>query len=340
MDYKVSVIVPVYNVEKYLSECLESIINQTLKDIEIICINDGSKDESKKILEKYQSADSRIIILNKANAGYGAACNCGLKLAKGEYIAIVEPDDYISSNMYEEMYNLASSEDADIVKSAYYEYRDGSNNSEKSITKINWSCDYSMPEEVCTIDDCPQFLYFHPSIWSCIYKKSFLNKNNISFVEPKGAGWADNPFQVKTLCSAEKILYTDNAYYYYRITNPESSSTVVNINNPFDRSDEIHRFLDKHNIKNENLLAHLYKREFGYIDIVLACITPDLINFAYNKIQALINRMDENIIKNNKFINDYEKQSFVNCRTKDGLIAKMREVKMRPDNIAVKAVIN
>lgn len=336
MDYKISVIVPVYNVENYLAECLDSIINQSLKDIEIICINDGSKDSSKKILEEYQYRDDRIIILNKFNAGYGAACNCGLKLANGEYIAIVEPDDFIDWKMYEELYNLAKSQDADIVKSAYYEYWDANNNSDEKIVKINWSDDYKMPDEKFKIEECPQLLYFHPSIWSCIYKNSFLRKNNINFVEPKGAGWADNPFQVKTLCLANKILYTDKAYYYYRISNPNSSSSVVNINNPFDRSDEVHNFLDSKNIKNENLLAHLYKREFGYIDIVLACITPDMVNFAYNKITNLLSRMDENIVYGNKYINTYEKQTFKNCRTKDGLLIKMKEV--RSGNIAVKAV--
>ena len=99
MDYKISVIVPVYNVENYLSQCMESIINQTLKDIEIICINDGSTDLSKEILEKFQKEDKRIILVSKSNGGYGSACNTGLSLARGEYISIVEPDDYIDKNM-------------------------------------------------------------------------------------------------------------------------------------------------------------------------------------------------------------------------------------------------
>ena len=339
MSYNVSVIVPVYNVENYLSQCLESILNQTLKNIEIICINDGSKDSSKNILEKYQSQDKRIVILNKSNAGYGAACNYGLMLAKGEYISIVEPDDFIDKRMYQDLYELASAKKADIVKSSYYEYRDYAESEEESINKINWSEQYKMPDETFTIENCPQFLYFHPSIWSCIYKTSFLKKNKIKFVEPKGAGWADNPFQVKTLCLAERIAYTDNAYYYYRLTNPQSSSSVVNINNPFDRSDEIHNFLDSNNINNENMLAHLYKREFGYIDIVLSCITTDLFDYAFTKINKLVKRMNTNIIYNNKFINDYEKNSFKNCLTKEGLTELMKQVKQRNNSLAVKALI-
>lgn len=93
MDIKVSVIVPVYNVENYLKQAITSVINQTLKEIEIICVNDGSTDSSKTILDEFQKSDERIIVVNKSNKGYGAACNTGLKLARGKYVAILEPDD-------------------------------------------------------------------------------------------------------------------------------------------------------------------------------------------------------------------------------------------------------
>ncbi|MCM1338279.1 MAG: glycosyltransferase, partial [Muribaculaceae bacterium] len=118
-NIKISVIVPVYNVEKYLSQCLESILSQSLQEIEIICINDGSTDSSYQILEKYKTLDERIIIIDKTNSGYGSACNIGLKLARGEYICIVESDDFIASNMLEDMYKLAANNLADIAKSAY-----------------------------------------------------------------------------------------------------------------------------------------------------------------------------------------------------------------------------
>lgn len=122
MTSKVSVIIPVYNVENYLSECLDSVLNQTLEQIEILCINDGSTDSSAGILEKYQKQDSRLSVLNRANSGYGSACNAGLRLAKGEYISIIEPDDFIDCKMFEDLYNLASTNEVDIIKSAFYEY--------------------------------------------------------------------------------------------------------------------------------------------------------------------------------------------------------------------------
>ena len=94
---KVSVIIPVYNVEKYLRQCLDSVINQTLKDIEIICVDDGSTDNCPNILDEYAAKDARIKIIHKKNEGYGKAMNVGISHASGEYIGIVEPDDYIDS---------------------------------------------------------------------------------------------------------------------------------------------------------------------------------------------------------------------------------------------------
>ena len=117
---KVSVIIPVYNVEKYLRECLDSVINQTLQDIEIILIDDGGKDNCPRIIDEYAKKDSRIVAIHKENGGYGQTCNVGLERAHGEYISIVEPDDYIDKNMYEDLYKLAKKNDTDIVKSDFY----------------------------------------------------------------------------------------------------------------------------------------------------------------------------------------------------------------------------
>ena len=119
---KVSVIIPVYNVEEYLEECMESVIHQTLKEIEILCVNDGSTDHSLQILEQYAKKDDRIRIISQKNGGYGKAMNQGLDAASGEYIGIVESDDYADPEMFEEMYNVASSNQLDVVKSGFYYY--------------------------------------------------------------------------------------------------------------------------------------------------------------------------------------------------------------------------
>lgn len=335
MTYKISVIVPVYNVENYLEQCIKSIINQTLSDIEIICINDGSTDNSRMILEKYKNIDKRIIIIDKVNQGYGATCNLGLRCAKGKYISIIEPDDFIDKSMFDDLYSLAEKNNADIVKSAFYEYIDENSSEGTSLKKINWSEDYEMPKSVFVINDCPQFLYFHPSIWSCIYKKEFLTKNSILFNEPKGAGWADNPFQVKTMCKAARIVYTDTPYYHYRLNNPTSSSNIVNISNPFDRSEEIHTFLESNKIKDKELLAHLYKRELGYIEIVLKGISDELFEIAHARISHMIGRMNEKIIAGSKSINSYERNFYNNCKTKNGLKTLLEEFKIQNRSLQV-----
>ena len=112
---KVSILVPVYNVEKYLPQCLESIAQQSLQDIEIICINDGSTDGSADILKNFAQEDSRFRIIQKENAGYGAALNDGLRAATGEYIGIVESDDKVDASMYEELYTAARKQQVDFV---------------------------------------------------------------------------------------------------------------------------------------------------------------------------------------------------------------------------------
>ena len=118
----VSVLTPVYNVEPYLRECLDSLESQTLREMEFICINDGSTDDSLAILKEYARRDSRFVIIDKPNSGYGASMNCGLDVARGEYVGIVESDDKASRSMFRKLYDYASKHDCDIVKSNYYEY--------------------------------------------------------------------------------------------------------------------------------------------------------------------------------------------------------------------------
>ena len=117
---KVSVIVPVYNTSNYLEKCITSLLNQTLQDIEIIMVNDGSLDNSREIIEEFQKKDNRILLFNKENGGQASARNLGLSKATGEYVAFLDSDDYISPVMYEQLYNKAKSMDYDIVLCNYY----------------------------------------------------------------------------------------------------------------------------------------------------------------------------------------------------------------------------
>ena len=119
-DCKISVLVPIYNSSEYLEECLNSLKNQTLKEVEFILINDGSTDNSSEIMKKYKELDFRFRIINKENTGYGDSLNKGIKIARGKYIGIVEPDDFCNKNMFEILGGLIEEDGADIVRGGYY----------------------------------------------------------------------------------------------------------------------------------------------------------------------------------------------------------------------------
>lgn len=308
---KVSIIVPIYGVENYLRECLDSLLNQTLSEIEIILINDGSKDKSPQIIDEYASKDSRIVAIHKANGGYGQTCNMGLNCARGEYVAILEPDDYISENMYEDLYNLAIQNNADVVKSAFY--RNYDTDSYKNIQKISWGQKYNLPSNEFKISDYPVLLSLHPSIWSCIYRREFLNLNNIRFVEAPGASWTDNPFQIQTMCLAKKIIYTDNAYYYWRLKNLDDSDDLKDYTIPFLRCNEIHDWLVKNNITNHDILAAIYDKELRYIRIVLSMPEIKDKKDCLNRISAAIARMNPNYIKTSNVLANKNKKLYKYC---------------------------
>ena len=156
---KVSVIVPIYGVEKYLKKAIDSILNQTLKDLEIILIDDGGKDNCPQIIDEYAKMDNRIIAIHKQNGGYGQTCNVGLEKATGEYIAILEPDDYIDSKMYEDLYAIAKQHNSDIVKSCFYDNLQ--TEYERKISKTQWN-DYIPEDKSFTIKEYPFFLSLTP----------------------------------------------------------------------------------------------------------------------------------------------------------------------------------
>ncbi len=265
---KLSVIIPVYGAEKYLHQCLDSILAQTFNDFEILLIDDGSKDNCPQIIDEYASKDSRITAIHKENSGYGASVNVGLDKAKGKYIAIIEPDDFIDSRMFEDLFTLAEQTGADITKSAYYlNYEVGKY---KNCVLFDFADKFSIPQGAFNIEDCPEFLSYHPSIWSAIYRREFLNKNNIRMIEATGAGWTDNPFQVQTMCLAEKIAYTSKAYYHWRVETLYDYDALKDYTIPFKRSREIHTWLSQNNISSPKILKNLYKREIVYLNQVLS----------------------------------------------------------------------
>ena len=219
---KVSIIVPTYNVEPYLVECMESITNQTLSDIEIICINDGSTDGSLAILKSYAEKDSRIILVDKENGGYGIGMNIGLEKATGEYIGIVEPDDFVPVNMFGDLYKIASENDLDFVKADFYRFERASNG-DMFLTYNHLDRKDMYYNQIFNPSETPEAVRFIMNTWSGIYKKSFLDEYGIRHNETPGASFQDNGFWFQTFVFAKRAMIINKPYYMNRRDNPNSS---------------------------------------------------------------------------------------------------------------------
>lgn len=218
---KVSIVVPTYNVEMYLRECLDSLVNQTLKEIEIICVNDGSTDGSLAILEEYARKYSHVKIISKENSGYGHTMNVGIDAATGEYMGIVEPDDYVALNMYEELYNIAAENKADIIKADFYRFVNEGRLVNRTYNQLSKYQNF-YNRMINPIEE-QQVFKFIMNTWSGIYNLDFIRKNKIRHNETPGASFQDNGFWFQGFCQTHKLYFVDKAYYMNRRDSPNSS---------------------------------------------------------------------------------------------------------------------
>ena len=254
---KISIIMPIYNVEKYLPKCFDSVIASTLEDIEIIAVDDGAKDNSGKIVDEYASKDCRIIPIHKENGGYGSAINAGLEIAKGEYIAILETDDWIMPNMYEELYLNALKYKSDVTKGNYYSCPA---ENKKKFEKFSSFLPVYKPFK---LKDENRLLILAPSIWSAIYKREFLETNNIKCTE-KVTPYEDLPFACEVYSKAESIVLIDKPLYCYRCEPKQGSSTIRNDRKLFKVIEQINNCLDivkeigSFDYIQEALFKHIY----------------------------------------------------------------------------------
>ena len=258
---------PSYNEGHFIDKCLTSVVNQTLKEIEILCVDAGSSDETLDIIEKYARKDSRIKLIHSDVKSYGHQMNMGISNASGEYIGIVETDDYVDEKMYESLYDITQKGTADISKVNFYHlYDDNPDNFKYRIdaSKMN------LPDDKFPLKGNLNFIKGHPCIWAAIYKKSFLLKNDIKFMEEPGAGWVDNPFLFETAICAENITYKDEPFYYYRELNPDSSTNdLKDLTLPMRRMLDVFDILDKYSCNYDEFLSVFYIRVFGHVrDIV------------------------------------------------------------------------
>ncbi len=304
----ISIIVPVFNVECYLEQCLESITGQTYKNLEIIIIDDASTDRSLRLVEEISKGDSRFTILRQSsNSGYGAAVNRGIDFAHGEYISIIEPDDFISTDMMEILLDNIIQHDAQIAKCSFEQIDTQRGNKH---SRQEWFVPGKAPAQIFNITDYPEFLFYHPSIWSCLYKTSFLRGHHIRFKEYPGAAWVDNLFQVQVLTQAEKIIFVDVPLYYYRIGHNESSSCLKNINIPFDRCKEINEYMKNRDLDHSVLMAFLYKREISYMKLVLysPCDYVENVSSMYNVLIRTARSFHEDVLKQFKIFSSSEQK--------------------------------
>lgn len=215
--YAVSIIVPVYNMSKYLNRCLDSLVNQTLKEIEIICINDGSTDNSLEILNEYAKKDNRIIIINQRNKKLPTTRNVGIEKSTGEYIGFIDADDYIDLDFYEKLYKKAKTDNADIVRAPYYWIFPDGTKKPDSINKV-----------ILAKADNNETLNFNEHsgvVWNAIYNTDFIKRYNILF-DIEDLKVEDIMFTAKCQLFSQKIKSINNAFYYYMQDNPYSEKTI------------------------------------------------------------------------------------------------------------------
>lgn len=268
-NIKVSIVIPVYNVEKYLRQCLDSVVNQTLKDIEIICINDGSTDGSLEILKEYEKKDSRIRLINKENEGISAARNQGMELAQGEYISFIDSDDWIDENYLEALYTAAKKYYSDIACSSIIRVTGKKQRKKITYKKEEFSTDADKKNELA---NAPKDSY----VWNKIYKREPLLKSGVKF--PVGRVYEDVIWSIKAIYYLNGVVTVPGAIYYYR-KNPTSIMSLKGSRNASDYAlseKEMLEFVKEKNLK----LLDGYK--YGKRDVYKFCGITVMKKFYYS----------------------------------------------------------
>lgn len=311
---KISVIIPIYNVEKYLARCLDSIVNQTHKDMEIILVNDGSKDNSLDICKYYQKKDPRIIVINKINEGVSVARNIGINVATGKYIAFVDADDWIKPHMYENMLNTIEKYKCNIAFCNYI--KDRKNIKTYKRLKVNKDVlgkldiiNELIANMVGWEDIFPKYNYVMGCIWRSIYNRDFLNKFNLRFT-PGITIMEDLVFNIQSLIYCDKVCINHGFYYHY-MQNKTSSLHTYNEKMWLDQV-EVHNLLETI-LKDADLDEYLRNRLDSRYIAMAACAVGNevyrgnakfqqrmrIAKYIFNdkKLKEVLNRAKQNSLK-------------------------------------------
>ncbi|WP_157159380.1 glycosyltransferase family 2 protein [Brachyspira pilosicoli] len=307
---KVSIVVPVYNVENYLRECLESIINQTLKEIEIICIDDCSTDNSYSILEEYSKKDDRILLIkNPKNMGVSYSRNIGIKESKGEYIGFIDSDDYISKDYYENLYNTAKKYNSDVVNTLNV-----SNDKQGKI--YNYWChidnfvkrkkyyEYESNNLFNNVDFYSKYLVtFNPV--NKIFLKKFILEKDIYFIEKKINAAEDADFIIRLFLNSPKVSFNNHSKYFYRINSNSSTSMAYkylkyNLSAIEYMENTINYCKDKFPSYLDLVYAKVWSSPLYQFNISSEIIKEEYYPYLYNFAKS-INLIDKNFDNTNKY---------------------------------------
>ena len=296
---KVSIIVPVYKVETVLERCIESLINQTLKEIEIILVDDKSPDKSPEICDEYAKKDSRIKVIHKEhNEGAGYARNSGLKIATGEYIGFVDSDDYISNNYYEKLYNRAKKYSAEIAY-ANVKVRDKKgkmlNTANNNIPfKEDW---INTDRVLLTILNPNIKKRLSPSVWRAIYKSEIIKDNNILFTSERECFSEDTIFNVYFLNASKKATFIKDTYYYYCINENSLTKTREYKENGFEKCKRLFNELKKCKFKiNDKERINRGIEECFFMNIK-ACIKSEKYNEKEKSIKNIKKICEDDLVQ-------------------------------------------
>lgn len=249
---KVSIIVPIYNVEKYLDRCMQSLLNQTLKEIEIILVDDESPDNCPAMCDQYARQDDRIKVIHKKNGGLGFARNSGLEIATGEYVVFIDSDDYVKTEALAALYDIASQYFSDAVYANFYRYQQGvatvpvneiqdfkQINGENEVREFLFSMIGANPEY-------PKDRKYGMSVWRALYRLEIIKQNNVVFPSERQYISEDIVFHLEFLSRAKSITLTPENYYYYCLNANSLTSSFL--------ADRFEKYKYLHNALSERLI--------------------------------------------------------------------------------------
>lgn len=285
---KVSVIVPIYNVEKYLRRCLESLVNQTLTDIEIILVDDESPDNSKDIYKEYLAKDNRIKLVQKKNGGLGFARNSGLEIATGEFIAYIDSDDYVDVNMFKKLYDTSKNNNLDTVYCGYNNLDDELK--VHSFSEVDDLTIFSSKDEVNGVlldmiackPSSPLERKYRMSVWHAIYSRDLIENNRIRFCSERQFISEDIIYHIDYLSKANRIAFIPDSFYYYCYN--EDSLTKTFREDRFEKSVILHQELLRR-FKVEGYKESVYKNRvdrflIGYARYTIVRLSKAAISYS------------------------------------------------------------